>query len=418
GLAHPERRLRTGGWLFPLWAGFLWALLLAAALSPYSRAEGIKETLRWFEAFLVWLMAINLARRRWQIVGLIACLLLAPAAEAALGLAQFAAGWGPASFRIAPELPFMRAYGTIGQPNSFAGYLNMAWPLALALAVGATVAFWRRDQRQTVSERGGDGATGRRGDNSSPRHPITPSPCHLVICALTLWMTTALLLAGLVASLSRGAWVGAAAGALAMALALGPRARHWALAGVGIAALALALGGAGLLPGFVAARLASLTRYLSLFDAGTAVVTPENFAVVERMAQMQAGWRMFLAHPLTGVGPGSYTLAYPEFAVGTWYASRGHAHNYYLHMAAEAGIAGLLAYLALLAGLARQAIATLRSARGTFWRSVAIGCCGIIAAVAGHDLFENMHVLSMGVQLAAAWGLLTVIGDDLDKVTS
>jgi len=136
------------------------------------------------------------------------------------------------------------------------------------------------------------------------------------------------------------------------------------------------------------------------------------------MAQMQAGWRMFLAHPLTGVGPGSYTLAYPEFAVGTWYASRGHAHNYYLHMAAEAGIAGLLAYLALLAGLARQAIATLRSARGTFWRSVAIGCCGIIAAVAGHDLFENMHVLSMGVQLAAAWGLLTVIGDDLDKVTS
>lgn len=75
-------------------------------------------------------------RRRWQLWALVACLLLAPAAEAALGLAQFVRGYGPPSFRLAAGLPFVRAYGTIGQPNSFAGYLNMAWPLALALAVG------------------------------------------------------------------------------------------------------------------------------------------------------------------------------------------------------------------------------------------------------------------------------------------
>ncbi|MBK9710048.1 MAG: O-antigen ligase family protein [Kouleothrix sp.] len=405
-LAHPELPLIAGQprgarlqlWL---WAAFLSALLLAVTLSPYPRAAGLKEALRWIEAFLVWLMVVTLTRRRWQVAGLLVCLLLAPAAEATIGIAQFVSGAGPPSFRIAAGLPFVRAYGTIGQPNSFAGYLNMAWPLAVALAVGATAAFWRRDQRRIESERGGD--------NASPRRPLTLSPRHLIICALALWTTTALLLAALVASLSRGAWVGAAAGALGIALALGPRARAWALGALGVVALGAAIGGFGLLPGFVAARLASITSYLAFFDAGSAVVTPANFALVERMAQMQAGWHMFLAHPLTGVGPGSYTAAYPEFAVGSWYASRGHAHNYYIHMAAEAGAIGLLAYLALLAGLARQALVTLRRANGPLWRSAAIGCCGIISAAVAHDLFENVHVLSMGIQLAAVWGLLFVI---------
>ena len=32
----------------------------------------------------------------------------------------------------------------------------------------------------------------------------------------------------------------------------------------------------------------------------------------------------------------------------------------------------------------------------------------------GHDLFENLHVLSMGIQLAAVWGLLGII-ENLEK---
>src|SRR5262249_49066321 len=155
---------------------------------------------------------------------------------------------------------------------------------------------------------------------------------------------------------------------------------------------------------------------VSIFDAGSVEVTDENFAVVERMAQLQAGWRMFRAHPLVGVGPGNYTPAYADFAVFPWYASRGHAHNYYLHMAAEAGLLGALASLALLGGVVCQTLAALRRARGVFLRSALIGCCGIIAATAGHELFENLHALSMGVQLAAIWGLVAAsgIGDNIE----
>jgi O-antigen ligase len=380
---------------FWLWSAFLWALLLALACSPYSRAEAIKELLRWSEAFLIWLMVPALARRPWQIVGLIACLLLAPAAEALVGVTQFLTGNGPPSFRLTPTLPFVRAYGTIGQPNSFAGYMNMAWPLALALAVGATLALWqRRDRRLTHRP------------FSIFNFQFSISYAFLVLGS---WFSVLLLLAALAASLSRGAWVGAACGVVGMALAFGPRARRWALGALGLGVLAVVLGGAGLLPSVLAERLSSITRYLTIFDAGAVAITPQNFAVVERMAQMQAGWNMFLAHPLTGVGPGNYTPAYPDFAVGPWYASRGHAHNYYIHTLAETGLIGALAYAALLAGVIRQAIAALRAKNRTIWHSAAVGCCGIIAAVIGHDLFENLHVLSMGIQLAAVWGMLVVL---------
>ena len=360
------------------WLGFLWALGLATAFTPFSTTDALKETLRWGEAFVIWLLALTAARRPWQRGALVACLLLAPFAEAVVGLAQSALGAGPPSFRIAAGLPFVRAYGTIGQPNSFAGYMNMAWPLALALALGLSWQAWRRE----------------------PRHPRA----GLVLAGA--WLVAAALLAALLASFSRGAWLGALAGLLGMALALGGRARWAALAALGLAALALALGGGGLLPAALASRLGSITSSLLPFDASAVAITPANFAVVERMAQMQAGWRMFAAHPLTGVGPGNFSNAYPFFAIGPWYVSRGHAHNYYVHIAAESGLAGLLSYLLLLGGVARQAWRTLRSVQGTIMRSIAIGCCGIIASVVAHNLFENLHVLSMGIQLAAVWALL------------
>lgn len=389
GRAGPPRADRL---LLP-WLLFLWALLLAATLTPFSLAEGLKETLRWLVAFVIWLMTVSLVRRRRQLWALVACLLLAPAAEAGLGLVQFLGGYGPPSFRVAADLPFVRAYGTIGQPNSFAGYLNMAWPLALALAVGLTLRLrgWRMEHRRL---------------QPSIFHPPSSPIAGEWLLALGAWLLAGLLLAGLLASFSRGAWLGALAGLLGLALALGGRARLLALAALGAGLVALALGGAGLLPGALAERLRSITGYLLPFDAGAVAVTRANYALVERMAQIQAGWRMLLAHPLSGVGPGNFSSAYPSFAVGSWYVSRGHAHNYYVHIAAEAGLLGLAAYLALIGALLARLRAVLQSVQTPLGRGIAVGCCGIIAAVLGHDLFENLHVLSMGIQLAAVWGLL------------
>jgi len=197
-LAHPERPIAKT-WLLPLWVALLWALLLSMSFTPYSRIAALKETLRWAEAFLVWLIAVNTLRRPWHIAGLLACLLLAPAADAAIGLAQFAMGDGPPSFRITAGSPYVRAYGTIGAPNSFAGYLNMAWPLALALAVGTAIQLYRRTKNREQRTKGR----------------------VLLVCSLFFVLCSLLLVGGLLASFSRGAWLGALAGLLALVLALG-----------------------------------------------------------------------------------------------------------------------------------------------------------------------------------------------------
>lgn len=377
------QRITVPKWPLLLWLAFLWVLLFATTRTPFSLTAALKETLRWAESFVIWLLVIALVRQPRHVVLLVACLLLAPFSEALFGLWQFVTGSGPPSFRIAAGLPFVRAYGTIGQPNSLAGYLNMGWPLAFALALGTSWQLWRNHQGRRTGQR-------------------------LALVA-GLWFLAGALLAALLASFSRGAWLGAAVGLGGMAIALGGRARWVALLALGIGLLALVLGGIGFLPAALAGRLLSIFSYLIPFDASTVTITPANFAVVERMSQIQAGWRMFLGHPLSGVGPGNFSIAYPAFAVEPWYVSRGHAHNYYVHMLAETGLVGTLAYLGLLGSLILQAQYTLRSVQSATLRSITIGCCGIMAAVVGHDMFENLHVLSMGIQLAAVWGLLGVL---------
>jgi O-antigen ligase len=126
------------------------------------------------------------------------------------------------------------------------------------------------------------------------------------------------------------------------------------------------------------------------------------------MAHWQAAWRMWQAHPLLGIGPGNFDLAYPAFFVGRWSVSQGHAHNYYLHILAEAGPGGLLFYLLLIGAIFVQSLRLRRRARDTVWGAVALGGCGIMLAVASHNVFENLHVLNLGIQLSSVWGLMVV----------
>ena len=393
-LSRPDQRIPLGGLFLPL-AALVGAQLLATSLTPYSLNEGLKESLRWATVLLIYLATLtSLQGTRgldWRIGLLLASLLLAPSANALIGLRQFITGDAPASFSVAGGLT--RAYGTIGQPNSFAGSLNMAWPLAIGLAIWAI--------RPAIS--------------GSQRHFA-----RLVLVGSTL--CGGLMLAALTVSFSRGGWLGAIGGGLGLLLVsaamLGKTMRRYALqagiVGASLVALVLILAGVGLLPNAITGRAESITRNLRLFDVRTVAVTPENFAVVERMAHLQAGWEMFRDRPLVGVGSGNYTLAYQApidpsgntYRVHPWYTSRGHAHNYYLHVAAESGLLGLGSYLALLSGLAWTIVKALRRVRDWLWQGIVAGASGVVAAVATHNLFENLHVLNLGLQLGVIWALL------------
>jgi len=90
--------------------------------------------------------------------------------------------------------------------------------------------------------------------------------------------------------------------------------------------------------------------------------------------------RMFLAHPLTGVGAGGFATAYPFYRAG---AAQGtlHAHSFPLQLLAETGAAGALA--ALLLGAAYRRL-LLRSPEGAEDRRVfqaTLACVLCFAAI-------------------------------------
>lgn len=68
------------------------------------------------------------------------------------------------------------------------------------------------------------------------------------------------------------------------------------------------------------------------------------------------------------------------------------------------------AYLLLIGGVLATGVgAVRRTARDPFARALALGGVGIVVAVAVHNLFEDLHVLSLGVHLSAVWALLASI---------
>jgi O-antigen ligase len=135
------------------------------------------------------------------------------------------------------------------------------------------------------------------------------------------------------------------------------------------------------------------------------------------MAHLQAAWHMVQERPLLGVGPGNFSIAYERLVysgqsptwIKPWYDSRGHAHNYYLHITAESGLIGASAYLVFLGSIWYSAIRALRQAQTWMIRGITLGGIGVAGALNGHNLFENLHVLNMGVQFGVIIAMLATI---------
>lgn len=381
-LAHPGQRL--GLRLQWPWLLFLAWQLLAVAFTPYSQVLGLQQWARWVAAYLAFVLTLGTITDRRRAWGLIAALMLGPLAAALIGIVQFAIAYGPPSYLILGGR-FARAAATFGKPNPFGGYMNMAWPIALTLSLFfAGLYLSRRPDRNPYGFR------------------------HVRLLVGVFAACAALLLLGLFASYSRGAWIGAAVALFALAALGGRRTALAAAMGLVLFLLVGLLGAFNALPTVVVKRLAAISNNISIFDAGKVSVNDENFAVVERMAHWQAAWRMWQAHPFLGIGPGNFNEAYPAFFVGRWSISQGHAHNYYLHILAEAGPGGLALYLILIGVVFVEALRLWLAGRGTAWGALGLGGCGIMLAVAGHNVFENLHVLNLGIQLSGVWGLVIV----------
>jgi O-antigen ligase len=214
------------------------------------------------------------------------------------------------------------------------------------------------------------------------------------------------MLAAIAASFSRGAWLGVATGLLVTTLLYARWVRLVALTLLPVLVLVVLGGAARLAPSSIDARLNSIIDEARPFDASSVVITDENFAAVERMAHWQAGWRMFEDHPALGVGVGNFNTRYPDYFVRAEFrVSQGHAHNIYIQMLAETGLAGLTAFLVLTLSFLALALRVVLRAPGGFARMLALGAAGTLISVDMHNVFEDLQVLNLGVQLAAIWTL-------------
>jgi O-antigen ligase len=226
-----------------------------------------------------------------------------------------------------------------------------------------------------------------------------------------VWVWTAAAVFGCIALMltqSRGGWLGFLAGMAAVLLLTGGRARWLLMAGA--AALVIVL-----LAASVIGPIGERVSVDAIATRGNVQVTPDNFSVQERLAHWRAGIAMAEAHPLLGVGAGNFSDRFREFTpVWRFRISRGHAHNSYIQAAAQSGLAGLAAYLALLGAVALRLGGRMRTVDKRT-RSLVIGAIGVTVAVMVHGMFDYLHVLSLGLQLSAVWALADagVSSDDL-----
>jgi O-antigen ligase len=241
--------------------------------------------------------------------------ILVPAALASLYALAQAAGWDP--IRWLDPATYLKAgvglrpFGTLGHPNLMGAVAALCGTFALTRAAG---------------ER---------------RHRIGFASAALLFAVVTL------------ATLSRGAWMGFAAGALVgvpLALKAGsePRsARQMLLAGaafvLGVVVVAIASGWG--------ARLALRARELLSPFAGSGS---------SRLEIWRSAWAAWQARPWLGHGPDTFDLVFPRFQTPNYWRTEWaglvlHAHSIYLHTLATRGGFGILAGAGLLAALAATA---------------------------------------------------------------
>lgn len=340
--------------------------MLLSTLTAEDLPGAVKEIIKLGEVLLVAVYVASTFRTGRDIRFVLIVSLAAAVAESFVGLYQFATGSGPETFQIGP---FVRAYGDFSQPNAFAGYLAVVLPFGIALSLERSRERW------------------------------------FALAA------TAVIGLAVLASLSRGAWVGLALALSLMALIWGRGTRLALAVASGLLGLALVFGVAGILPEVITDRVAVVFENFLVFDVRSVEPNPSNFALVERLAHWYAAWGMFEASPIVGVGPGNYDAAYQTFQLQGWPESLGHAHNYYLNTLAELGIIGFIAFAGFMVAIfvrCRQAIRRSASAE-PIYRAAALGALGAAVTLSTHNAFDNMLVHGIGVQFGIVIALVEII---------
>jgi len=277
------------------------ALVCTMALSMTTAlniSSSLKEISKWLEFLVVALLGAQYLRTRRQIWTIIVLICLAGISQAFYGYIQAFFNIGPQAFIRDASL---RVYGTFDQPNPYAGYINI--PLSIALALTLLGRGW--------------------------------------LTRILAGLTAILLGIAVYLSQSRGGEMAIAAALVFIVLAGMPR----ILTLMRVLIIALLGFFEALLAGWIPLHIFNpVLHFLGLIQISLTQPSSQDYSTAERLAHWIAGLHMFLDHPILGVGIGNYADAYPRYFITLFVDPLGHAHNYYINIAAETGLIGLTAY--------------------------------------------------------------------------
>lgn len=370
-----ERRVSARNLLrSPLaWLLFAYNLLL---LSSFLWADdpGVAER-RWLEngkALVVFLLVALLVSSRkklqsavWTIAVTAAVLSGLAAFQAVTGSRESFGGLARVEYSQIDEGLFgSRAAGPVGDPNFFGQILLLALPLAF------------------FAGRGGG--------------PWAPWAGGALAALVSL---------GIFLTYSRGAVL--ALGVMLVMLLLMPAIhRRWIAPVALVAALALIV-----VPGNFLKRMETIGE---LFQDEPVRI---EASVQKRTLVTRVAWRMFLEHPLLGVGAGNYDVRFEEIAESVGSSarlydepgSRDLPHSLYLEIAAETGVIGLLLFggiglvsLLRLYRSSRRSLAAGDVQVGFVQIALLLGLCGyLVAALFLHGEFQRYLWIILGLAVAS-----------------
>ena len=336
-----------------LWPALALALVLALATGPaadrnlslwgsYERAQGVATLLSYI---LLFLLVADRLRTPEQARRLVWMMVATALPLVILGLAQ-SFGWDSFGLTTDARSP---VFATLGRSTFLGAYLAMLLPLTLALNLSEK-RLWRR----------------------------------LAIVGLVLGEIGVIIL-----TRSRGALLAALVALLVFGLLwFWPRlSRRWRLI---LAALLLTGLGAGLVGAFWLER-----------QAGSAAA---------RLTIWQTSFELIAKRPWLGYGPDSLGLIFPHVYPPqlVYYQGRGvvvdRAHNLLLDWALTAGIAGLLANLALLVGFFAVGWRAVRQVHDLRQRGLILACLAAVCA----NLAGNLVSFDVTATATAFWLLMAL----------
>jgi len=237
---------------------------------------------------------------------------------------------------------FLRMQGAFSSPNDLAAFLLMGLPLVFAL--------WLREERWSAAK--------------------------IVFIALSVFLGVSF-----IATLSRGAFLSLFASCLFFAAWKRPRALLVVLAA---AAVPLAF--------------SPMLRHNFLWS-----LNPDDITVSSRLHFWGVTWDMIRARPFLGHGINRYYRLLTDFAPGAG-AFRGYAHNCYLQIWSETGLAGLLVFLVPVGSFLRETALKAREKTSRISAEQALHV-GLLATLVQSAVDTNLYALQAAFLFWIFWGI-------------